>query len=214
MNIKFTGLLLVASLLTGCGNEDQNAPQEEGFSGDAFRLEMASRSGNDEFFEQTDTFKNAPTKTYKYILSELTSYQAFERDPEKNPLSLYQWRVVDSSPIWQPHNNRQKSTFIGTEKMARYWRAYEVFLEVEGKDYVIDVPIQASYVMPAYSQMISGLMIDNGEVLVSYPEKIESKLKENEVSRSVNEIVGAILNRINNDRKIRIEKAKLASRSL
>ena len=193
MKLKFTGLLLAASLLAGCFDAEQPAIPEEGFSASAFRLEMASRSGNDEFFEQADAFKNAPTKTYKYTLSELTSYQAFERGPEKNPLLLYQWRVVDSSPIWQPHNDRQKNSFISTEKMARYWRAYEVFLEVEGKDYVIDVPIQASYVMPAYSQMISGLMIDNGEVLVSYPEKIESKLKENEVSRSVNEVVGVII---------------------
>jgi hypothetical protein len=214
MNIKITGLLLAASLLAGCGSEEQPVLQEEGFSANAFRSEMASSSGNSTFFEQADKFKNAPTKLYKYTLSEMTSYQAFERGPEKNPLTLYQWRVVDSSPIWQPHNDRQKSYSFGADRMARYWRAYEVFSEVEGEEYIIDVPVQANYVMPAYSQMISGLMIDNGDVLVSYPEAIVDKLKENEVRRSVNELVGVIINRINKDRDIRIEKAKLASRAL
>mgnify|MGYP000138525779 CR=1 FL=1 len=214
MKMKFMAVLLAASSLAGCFNEKEPTIQKEGFSGDDFRLEMVSRSGNSYFFGQVDALKNAPVQMYKYTLSELTAYQAFEKGPEKNPLSLYQWNVFDSSPIWQPHNDRQKSTIIGTEKRARYWRAYEVFLEVEGHDYAMDVPIQASYNMPAYSQMISGLMINNGEVIVSYPESIVPKLKENEVSRSVNELVGAIINRIDKDRKIRIERDKLASRSI
>lgn len=214
MNLKITGLLLFAGLLAGCGGEDQPVLQEDGFSENAFRLEMASSSSNSSFFERVGEFKNAPTKMYKYTLSEMTSYQAFERGPEKNPLLLYQWRVVDSSPIWQPHNNRQKSYFFNNGEVARYWRAYEVFSEVEGEEYVVDVPIQAHSVMPAYSQMISGLMIDNGEVIVSYPEAIVEKLKENEVRLSVNELVGVIINKMNKDRNIRIEKAKLASRAI
>lgn len=214
MCIRIAGIFLSAAILSGCINEK---PAEQiynkGFNVDNFRVEMASKSDNDSFFEQTELFKNAPTKMYKYTLSELTSYQSFERGTDKNLLTTFDWSVIDSSPIWQPHNDRQKSSYLD-KNLGRYWRAYEVFTLVDGDEYKIEAPIESTYVLPAYSQMISGLMIDNGDVLVSYPEQVTKKLKENEVRRSVDELVGVILKKINEDRNIRIEKDKLAQRAI
>lgn len=215
MCMRIAGIFLSAVILSGCVDETPaESKYDQGFSVNTFRIEVASNSENDSFFEQIELFKNAPTKMYKYTLSELTSYRNFEREPEKNPLTLFEWSVIDSLPIWQPHNDRRKSSFVSSKNMARYWRAYEAFTVVDGDEYAVEIPVASNYVLPAYSKMISGIMIDNGDVLVSYPEQVVPKLKESDVKRSTNELVGLILKKIIEDRNDRIEKAKLANRAL
>ncbi|MBD80335.1 MAG: hypothetical protein CL840_15575 [Crocinitomicaceae bacterium] len=210
---KILGAALIAVLLTGCGSDDDALFNEPSFDAAQFRATVASRSNDESFFAQTNLFKSAPTVSYQYKLSEMTSFQTFDLGPEKNPLKTYKWRVVGATPIWQPHSDRRASTFLDKEK-ATYWRAYEVFTEVEGEPYVMELPLNASYSVPYYQQMISNIIIEHGEVIVSYPEQIKPNLTDSEVRRSTNELVGAIINKINDDRNTRIEKAKLASREL
>lgn len=214
MRKQLLGLSLFAVLLSGCGSDGEPLHAEKSFDPEQFRVVVASQTDDDQFFEESDAFKSASTISYQYKLSELASYGEYELGPDKNPLTQYDWRILDAAFIWQPHNDRLKSKSWTGTIYARYWRAYEVFTEVEGESYRFDLPLSADYGVPSYANMISSVMIDRGEVIVSYPEKIKSKLTEAAVHRATNELVGGILRKMNGDRNLRIEKAKLASREL